>query len=109
MVAGWYQVAGSLGVAPAWRQMSSTTASRIEAGKPVGSTTYPSASRALRAAALSSNHVLRPVSRLDSVNRLGRARNRETWVHVPAPGRRHLAYAALGKPDRSVAPMRRMT
>src|SRR5258708_38985688 len=62
MVAGWYQVAGSSGVAPAWRQMSSTTALRIGAGRPVGSTTYPSASRVLRAAALSSNHVLRPAS-----------------------------------------------
>src|SRR3984957_260187 len=61
MGAGWYQVAGWLGVAPAWRQMSSTTASRIAAGRPVGSTTYPSASRAPRAATLASNHVLRPV------------------------------------------------
>src|SRR5215510_12202046 len=48
MIAGWYHVAGSRGVAPAWLQMSSTTACRIEGGSPVGTMMYPSASRALR-------------------------------------------------------------
>src|SRR5215475_15805380 len=48
MIAGWYHVAGSRGVAPAWLQMSSTTACRIEGGSPVGTMMYPSASRSLR-------------------------------------------------------------
>src|SRR6185369_9198142 len=49
MIAGWYHVAVSPGVAPAWRQMSSTTARRTAGGRPVGTTRYPSASRALSA------------------------------------------------------------
>src|SRR2546421_7109547 len=67
MIAGWYHVAGSSGVAPAWRQMSSTTASRIEGGRPVGTTMYPFASRALPpgsgtagTASLSFNYLLPP-------------------------------------------------